>query len=69
MSEQLFLIKAISSNCRPRVINIDKSDSNISAIRVYNKCSFSNIKIRQCKYGSNIVEQDHRFINGEYKTV
>ncbi|MDQ1164612.1 IS6 family transposase [Flavobacterium sp. SORGH_AS_0622] len=62
MSAQSFLIKAIHNNCRPRVINIDKSGSNTSAIRVYNKRSFSNIKIRQCKYLNNIVEQDHRFI-------
>ncbi|QGK75269.1 IS6 family transposase [Flavobacterium sp. SLB02] len=62
MSAQLFLIKAINNNCRPRVINIDKSSSNTAAIKVYNKRSFSKIKIRQCKYGNNIVEQDHRFI-------
>lgn len=31
-------------------------------IKVYNKRSFSKIKIRQCKYLNNIVEQDHRFI-------
>ncbi len=31
-------------------------------MKIYNKRSFSKIKIRQCKYGSNIVEQDHRFI-------
>jgi hypothetical protein len=47
MSAQSFLIKAISNNCRPKVINIDKSDSNIAAIKVYNKRSFSKIKIRQ----------------------
>ncbi|NGY37867.1 DDE-type integrase/transposase/recombinase [Flavobacterium sp. XN-5] len=62
MSAQSFQIKAINNNCRPRVINTDKSSSNISAISVYNKRSFSNIKIRQCKYLNNIVEQDHRFI-------
>ncbi|MEN2402566.1 IS6 family transposase [Flavobacterium sp. MC2016-06] len=62
MSAQSFLIKAINNNCRPTVINLDKSGSNINAIRVYNKRSFSNIKIRQCKYLNNIVEQDHRFI-------
>jgi putative transposase len=53
MSAQSLLIK---------VINIDKSSSNNSAIRVYNKRSFSNIKNRQCKYLNNIIEQDHRFI-------
>jgi putative transposase len=62
MSVQSFLIKAISNNYRPRVINIDKSDSNTAAIKVYNKRSFSKIKIRKCKYLNNIVEQDHRFI-------
>ncbi len=62
MSAQSFLIKAISNNYRPRVINIDKSGSNAAAIKVYNRRSFSKIKIRQCKYLNNIVEQDHRFI-------
>jgi len=62
ISAQSFLIKAISNNCRPRVINIDKSGSNTAAIKVYNRRSFSKIKIRQCKYLNNIVEQDHRFI-------
>jgi putative transposase len=62
MSAQSFLIKVIDNNYRPRVINIDKSGSNIAAIKVYNKRSFSKIKIRQCKYLNNIVEQDHRFI-------
>lgn len=62
MSAQSFLIKAINNNCKPRVITIDKSCSNRGAIKVYNKRSFSNIKIRQCKYLNNIVEQDHRFI-------
>ncbi|TDO68073.1 DDE superfamily endonuclease [Flavobacterium chryseum] len=62
MSAQSFLIKAISNNCSPILINIDKSGSNSTAIKVYNKRSFSKIKIRQCKYLNNIVEQDHRFI-------
>ncbi|WP_394364353.1 IS6 family transposase [Flavobacterium aquidurense] len=67
MSAQSFLIKAISNNCKPRVINIDKSGSNTAAIKVYNKRSFSKIKIRQCKYLNNIVEQDHRFIKWRIK--
>ena len=45
MSAQSFLIKAINNNYKPRVINIDKSGSNIAAIKVYNKRSFSKIKI------------------------
>ena len=62
MSAQSFLIKAIGNNGKPRVINIDKSGANHSAIRVYNKRSFSRIQIRACKFLNNIVEQDHRFI-------
>ena len=62
MSAQCFLIKAISNNYKPRVINIDKSGPNTAAIKVYNKLSFSKIKIRQCKYFNNVVEQDLRFI-------
>ncbi|WP_410504079.1 IS6 family transposase [Flavobacterium sp. LPB0248] len=62
MSAQSFVIKAISNNCRPRVISIDKSGSNTAAVKVYNKRSFSKIKIRQCRYLNNIVGQDHRFI-------
>ena len=65
MSAQSFLIKAIENNGKPTLINIDKSGSNSSAIRVYNRRALatkSRIKIRQCKYLNNIVEQDHRFI-------
>jgi putative transposase len=62
MSAQSFLIKAIGNNYKPRLINIDKSGSNTSAIKIYNKRSFSKIVIRQCKYLNNIVEQDHCFI-------
>jgi len=62
MSAQSFLIKAIKNNGKPALINIDKSGANISAIRVYNKRNYSDIKIRDCKYLNNIVEQDHRFI-------
>lgn len=65
MSAQSFLIKAIENNGKPTLVNIDKSGSNTSAIRVYNKRSYSNIEIRQCKYLNNIVEQDHRFIKKE----
>lgn len=62
MSAQSFLIKAIGNNGKPEIINIDKSGSNIVAIRVYNQRSFSKIVIWQCKYLNNIVEQDHRFV-------
>lgn len=65
MSAQCFLIKAIENNGKPSLINIDKSGANSSAIRVYNRRALatkSMIKIRQCKYLNNIVEEDHRFI-------
>lgn len=64
MSAQKFFNKAIGNNGKPRVINIDKSGSNYSAIRVVNKRSVSvkKIKKRQCKYLNNVVEQDHRSV-------
>jgi putative transposase len=56
MSAQSFLIKAIEGNGLPQIINIDKSGANISAIKTFNKRSFSSIEIRQSKYLNNIVE-------------
>ena len=44
MSAQSFLNKAITNNCKPIVITIDKSGSNTGAIKVYNKRSFSIIR-------------------------
>jgi putative transposase len=43
-------------------VNIDKSGTNKMAIWAVNKRAISvkKIKIRQCKYLNNIVEQDHR---------
>ncbi len=61
LSAQSFFIKAIGNNGTPELINIDKSGSNKSAIRLYNKRSFTDIEIRQCKYLNNIVEQDLGF--------
>ena len=57
-----FLLKAISNNGCPKVINIDKSGANREAIRTYNKRCLKRIRIRQCKYLNNRVEGDHRFI-------
>jgi putative transposase len=62
ISAHKFLIKAITDNGRPELINIDKSGANNSAIKLYNWRNCSRIKIRQCKYLNNIVEQDHRMI-------
>jgi putative transposase len=57
-----FLNKAIGSNGKPALINIDKSGANTAGIKQYNFDENKRIKIRQCKYLNNIVEQDHRFI-------
>ncbi|MCZ6820501.1 MAG: IS6 family transposase, partial [Calditrichaeota bacterium] len=62
-----FLNKAIGSNGKPSLINIDKSGANTAAIQQYNRDENKRVKIRQCKYLNNIVEQvvrhsDHRFI-------
>ena len=62
ISAQRFLIKAIERNSKPVLINIDKSGANTAAIKRYNQRNYSNVKIRQCKYLNNIVEQDHRMI-------
>lgn len=63
-SAQKILNKAIENNEKPTLINIDKSGTNYSAIKTYNKrsCYSKYIRIRQCKYLNNIVEQDHRHI-------
>jgi len=63
-SAQLFLRKAIRNNGKPRVVNLDKSGANKSSIRTINRdlLTVRKIRIRQCKYLNNIVEQDHRNI-------
>jgi putative transposase len=62
LAEQIFLRKSIGNNGKSRVINIDKSGVNKSGIRSINRdlLTLKKIKIRQCKYLNNIVEQDHR---------
>ena len=65
ISAQSFLIKERENNLKPELINIDKSGSNSSAKRVYNRRALAKkpkIKIRQCKCLNDIIEQDHRFI-------
>jgi len=63
-SAQKFLNKAIGNNGKPRIINIDKSGANTTAIRTINRRALSvkKIKIRRVKYLNNIVEQDHRTV-------
>lgn len=65
MSDQSFLIIATENDGKPELINIYKSDANKHAIRVYNKRSFLNIKVRLCKYLNSIAEQDHRLLKRE----
>jgi putative transposase len=52
-----FLTKAIGRNGKPGLINIDNSSANTAAIKQDNN---KRIKIRQCKYLNNIIEQNHR---------
>ena len=62
ISSQRFLIKAIGNNGRPALINIDKSGLNTKVIKLYNRRSYSKIKIKQCKYLNNNFITDHRMI-------
>ena len=55
-----YLNKAIIRNGKPGLINIDKSGSNKASIKQFNDDNNRRIKIRQCKYLNNIIEQDHR---------
>ena len=57
-----FFNKSVNSNAQPSLVNIDKSGTNKAAITAYNEDNNTRIKIRQCKYLNNIIEQDHRFI-------
>ncbi len=57
-----FLNKAIGRNSKPGLINIDKSGANKAGIKQFNHDNNRRVKIRQCKYLNNIVEQDHRRI-------
>ncbi|WP_133062977.1 DDE-type integrase/transposase/recombinase, partial [Rickettsia endosymbiont of Culicoides newsteadi] len=55
----------------PQKVTIDKSGSNISALKAANKelAETKKIEIRQVKYLNNIVEQDHRFIKKRTKPM
>jgi len=46
----------------PELINIDQVGANNAAIKQYNAGESTRIKIRQCRYLNNIVDQDHRLI-------
>ncbi len=57
-----FFNKAIGRNGKPGLINIDKSGANKAGINLFNDENNRRVKIRQCKYLNNIIEQDHRRI-------
>jgi len=54
--------KAIDQNGAPETVTVDKSGSNLAALQAVNVERETPIRIRQCKYLNNIVEQDHRAI-------
>ena len=54
--------KAIDQNGAPETVTVDKSGSNLAALQAVNAGRQTPIRIRQCKYLNNIVEQDHRAI-------
>jgi putative transposase len=66
-----FFRKAFKHNDRPEKVTIDKSGSNISALKAANKelAEDKQIEVRQVKYLNNIVEQDHRFIKKRTKPM
>jgi putative transposase len=66
-----FFRKAFKYNGLPHKVTIDKSGSNIAALKQANKLLPKNaqIEIRQVKYLNNIVEQDHRFIKKRTKPM
>jgi len=57
-----FLKKAIGPNGEPSLINIDKSRANKAGLKQFTRDQNTRLKIRQCKYLNNIVEQNHRRI-------
>jgi putative transposase len=57
-----FFTKAVANNRLPEVANIDKSRANKAGIEQYNRTHGTRVRIRQCKYLNNIVEQDHRAV-------
>jgi len=57
-----FLKKVITHNGKPSLVNIDQSGANTAGLKQANREQKTRIKIRQCKYLNNMIEQDHRRI-------
>jgi transposase-like protein len=64
-----FLRLAMGASNTPTMINIDKSGSNLAGIGAYNAEQGVSIRVRQCKYLNNIVEQDHRFVKQRVRAM
>jgi transposase, IS6 family len=65
-SAKRFLLRAIdaSGNPMPRVINVDKNPAYpaaIEALMVEGRVP-PRVRLRQCKYLNNVIEQDHRTV-------
>ncbi len=71
VASKAFFRKALKNNDHPKKIMIDKSGSNIAALKDINKDlpKSQRIEIRQIKYLNNIIEQDHRFIKKRTKPM
>ncbi len=71
VTAKAFFRKAFKYNGNPEKVVIDKSGSNISALKAANKelAEDKQIEVRQVKYLNNIVEQDHRFIKKRTKPM
>jgi putative transposase len=65
---QRYFEKAIDQNGAPGTVTVDKSGSNLAALQAINAERETPIKIRQCKYLNNIVEQDHRGHQTDHET-
>lgn len=59
---QRYFEKVIDQNGAPETVTVDKSGANLAVLQAVNADRETPIKIRQCKYLNNIVEQDHRAI-------
>jgi transposase-like protein len=53
-----------SANPIPRVINVDKNPAYPAAVRALKQDGVlpQRVRLRQCKYLNNVVEQDHRTV-------
>jgi len=68
MGKGICLFQALSAIARSEhflihsLVNIDRSGANTAGLKQVNRDNHTRIKIRQCKYLNNIIEQDHRRI-------